>query len=165
MTGDNGAGATPGDRSDQTTRRGPYDPWRDVAANWPDLEIIERPLRGRLLGELRYPVIVLRAGTSAAQRRCTLAHEIVHLERGVTECGRWAAREELAVHLVASCRLLPIDLLAACIRDAGGTQHLAAVAQRADVDLDTLRLRLARLSAADCARIRTREVVDLWSVA
>ena len=65
-----------------------YDPWRDLAVHWPDVEVRIEPMTGSLLGVLRYPVIVLRAGTSAAQRRCTLTHEIVHLSAASTIAAR-----------------------------------------------------------------------------
>src|SRR4051812_11136095 len=98
-----------------------YDPWHDLAVNWPDVEIVIEPMGGRLLGVLRYPIIALRAGTSAAQRRCTLTHEIVHLERGVGDCGPWSGREELQVHREVARRLIPIDELAAAVRELGGS--------------------------------------------
>ena len=126
-----------------------YNPWRDLRDNWPEVRVVFEAMPGDLLGELRYPVLALRAGTSAAQRRCTLTHEIVHLERGVRDCGPWAAREERFVHDEAARRLLPLDLLATAIRDAGGTHDLAAIARALDVDSETLRLRLDLVTAAE----------------
>ena len=126
--------------------RSGYDPWTDLAENWPQIEVVVRPMRGTLLGELRYPVISLRAGTSSAQRRCTLTHEIVHLERGVTDCGLWAAREERRVDVAVAQRLLPIDLLVATYREGGGADQPGALARLADVDLDTWLLRLRTLT-------------------
>jgi hypothetical protein len=124
----------------------PYDPWADLARNWPDVEVVLEPMRGTLLGELRYPVIALRAGTSAAQRRCTLAHELVHLERGVTDCGPWAAREELAVHAAAARRLIRLDDLATAVRAAGPAPGAGVLAQALDVDRQTLTLRVEQLT-------------------
>ena len=131
----------------------PYDPWADVAGNWPGVEVVTEPMRGNLLGELRYPVIVLRAGTSAAQRRCTLAHELVHLERGVIDCGPWAAREELAVHAEAARRLIRLDDLVAAVRLAGPTPGAAALAAALDVDQQTLALRVERLTPRERAAV------------
>jgi hypothetical protein len=128
-------------------RSAPYDPWADLARNWPEVEVVIEPMRGDLLGELRYPVIALRAGTSAAQRRCTLAHEIVHLERGVTDCGPWAAREELLVHAEAACRLIRLEDLAVAMRATEAAP--AALAQALEVDVQTLRLRVDRLTSRD----------------
>jgi hypothetical protein len=145
-------------------RSGPYDPWDDARTNWPDVEIVLEPMSGRLLGWLRYPLIALRADSSPAQRRCTLAHELVHLERGVVECGPWATREELRVHREAARRLIPIEPLAIAVRTAGGTHDLAALARTLDVDRETLGLRLRELGPAD-RRLITRRMSDLWSVA
>ncbi len=143
----------------------PYDPWRDVSANWPEIEVVLQPMRGRLLGELRYPVIALRAGTSAAQRRCTLAHELVHRERGVRECGPWSAREELYVHREAARRLVTPRDLACAIRGLGGAEDIAALAQALDVDVQTARLRLELVTPAERAGIRAASASDLWGVA
>lgn len=134
----------------------PYDPWADVASNWPGVEVVIEPMRGTLLGELRYPVIALRAGTSAAQRRCTLAHELVHLERGVTDCGPWAAREELAVHDEAARRLIRLDDLAAAVRAAGPGSAATVLAQALEVDTQTLTLRVERLTPRERAMLRSR---------
>jgi hypothetical protein len=131
----------------------PYDPWADVAGNWPGVEVVIEPMRGSLLGELRYPVIALRAGTSAAQRRCTLAHELVHLERGVIDCGPWAAREELAVHAEAARRLIRLDDLTAAVRLAGPDPGAAVLAAALDVDQQTLALRVDRLTPRERASL------------
>jgi hypothetical protein len=136
------------------TRCAPYDPWADLADNWPEVEVVIEPMRGTLLGELRYPVIALRAGTSAAQRRCTLAHEIVHLERGVGDCGPWAAREELLVHAEAARRLIRLEDLAVAMRSVDASPP--ALAQALDVDLQTLSLRVDRLTARERRRLRGR---------
>lgn len=130
-----------------------YDPWHDLARNWPEVEVVIEPMGGRLLGVLRYPVIALRAGTSAAQRRCTLAHEIVHLERGVGDCGPWSGREELLVHREVARRLIPLADLAAAVRDLGGSAVLAELAQALDVDLETARLRLDMLTSEELTDI------------
>jgi Zn-dependent peptidase ImmA (M78 family) len=128
-----------------------YDPWLDLTVNWPEIEVVTEPMSGSLLGELRYPVIALRAGTSAAQRRCTLAHEIVHLERGVRDCGPWAAREEFAVHREAARRLISSGQLARALHELEGSDDIAALAQALDVDVETARLRLTLLTPAERA--------------
>jgi hypothetical protein len=142
-----------------------YDPWSELRTRWPEIEVVVRPMSGRLLGELRYPVIALRAGTSAAQRRCTLAHELVHLERGLGECGPWSGREELIVHTEAARRLVrPADLERA-LRDVGGDADLAALAVALDVDTETASLRLRMLDARERCRLRSRLRTDFWRVA
>jgi hypothetical protein len=130
-----------------------YDPWHDLTVNWPEVEVVIEPMGGRLLGVLRYPVIALRAGTSAAQRRCTLTHEIVHLERGVGDCGPWSGREELLVHREVAHRLISIADLAAAVRGLGGSAVLAELAQALDVDLETARLRLDMLTTDELSQL------------
>jgi hypothetical protein len=93
-------------------------------------------------------VIRLRAGTSAAQRRCTLAHELVHLERGISASGALGRREELFVHREAARRLLPFPILAAAVRALGEEADARSLARELDVDGETLEVRLAMLSEA-----------------
>lgn len=140
----------------------PYDPWLDLATRWPEVDVVLAPLPGRLLGELCYPVIILRAGTSAAQRRSTLAHEIVHLDRGVTDCGAWADREEQRVEAEAARRLIDITALDHALRELGGDDDPAALAHLLDVDRQLLRTRLRALTTAERHRLAP---VDGWSVA
>ena len=115
-----------------------------------------------LLGELRFPVIALRAGTSAAQQRCTLAHELVHLERGGSCGGPWSAREELLVHAEAARRLVPLTALADAIAEIGGDHDVGALARLLEVDTETARLRLRLLDAAERARLRAGLNPETW---
>ncbi|MEO8888786.1 MAG: ImmA/IrrE family metallo-endopeptidase, partial [Jatrophihabitantaceae bacterium] len=131
-----------------------YDPWRELRENWPEIEVVSEPMSGGLLGELRYPVIALRSGTSAAQRRCTLAHELVHLERGVIDCGPWSAREELRVHAEAARRLVGLTALARAMSELGGDHDVGALAGLVDVDQQTMRLRLRLLTPRERSRLR-----------
>jgi Zn-dependent peptidase ImmA (M78 family) len=140
-----------------------YDPWQDLRANWPEVRVALAPLGGRLLGELRYPLITLRAGTSAAQRRCTLAHELVHLERGVRECGPWAQREERLIEREVARRLIPLPALVTALRNVG-TEDRAALAAALDVDTQTLRTRLDQLSAEERRSVETALCAELWTV-
>ena len=142
-----------------------YDPWLDLLDNWPEVVVRLEALPGRLLGELCYPVIALRADSSPAQRRCTLTHEIVHLERGVRDCGPWLAREEWYVDREVALRLLPIGVLAPAIRDAGGVEDLTEIARQVDVDTQTLTMRLSLLTRSERARVRTYRMREIWSVA
>lgn len=146
-----------------------YDPWRDVQLNWPEVQVVIERMTGDLLGEARDggAVIALRAGTSAAQRRCTLAHEIVHLERGLRDCGQWLHREEQVVHRTAARRLITVAELVAAIRDLGGTDDPGALAQALDVDRETLSVRLAALDRNERRALRRAltRCAPLWAVA
>jgi hypothetical protein len=154
-------------RAEAATRR--YDPWQDLRLNWPWVRVVIERMTGDLLGEVRDggAMIALRAGTSAAQRRCTLAHEIVHLERGLHDCGQWLHREESAVHLTATRRLITAQDLVGAIRDLGGTDDRAALAQLLEVDTETLLLRLGSLNRSERLAVRRAlaRCAPLWSVA
>jgi hypothetical protein len=146
-----------------------YDPWLDVQQNWPGIRVVIETMSGDLLGEVRDggQVIALRAGTSAAQRRCTLTHEIVHLERGIFDCGPWSQREELLVHTTVAFRLIPSAALVAALRDLGGADDRPALAHLLDVDSETLQLRLSRITATERRMLRRAlaRQTPLWSVA
>jgi hypothetical protein len=146
-----------------------YDPWVDLAENWPHVRVVIEPMAGDLLGEVRDAglLIALREGTSEAQRRCTLAHELVHLERGIFDCGQWEHREELHVHSEVARRLISLSALIEAIRALGGSHDLPALGQHLDVDGDTLGLRFRLLSRAERVAIRRALVrqVPLWAVA
>jgi hypothetical protein len=147
----------------------PYDPWVDLRQNWPHVKVVIEPMTGDLLGEVRDDgrLIALRADTSAAQRRCTLTHELVHLERGILDCGPWLQREEDLVHAEVSQRLIPLSSLAAAIRELGGVDDPAAIANWLEVDSETLAVRLDRMRSAE-RRVLRRALArqsPLWSVA
>lgn len=154
MDTDHPCGATPVQR---------YDPWRHLQRDWPDVQVQVEPMPGRLLGWLRYPVIALRAGTSAAQRRCTLAHEIVHLERGVSDCGPWAAQEERQVHAIAARRLISWAELLRAVGEFGPTDD-RVLAHALEVDRETMRVRWQVLSQNERQTL-AEQSSELWSVA
>ncbi|UQX87983.1 hypothetical protein M6D93_17010 [Jatrophihabitans telluris] len=134
-----------------------YDPWQDLARNWPGVEALIEPLEDDLLGEIREfrdgrLQITLRANTTSGQRRCTLAHEIVHLERGLDDCGPWQSREESAVHEEVARRLIGLNALIDAARYTGDDH--AALAAALDVDQETLQLRLGLLTSAERRRLR-----------
>jgi hypothetical protein len=147
----------------------PYDPWRDANQNWPHTRVVIERMAGDLLGEVRDAgrLIALRAGTSHAQRRCTLTHELVHLERGLLECGPWSQRAEWLVHDEVARRLIPLGALAAAIRTLGTAEDLPALAQSLDVDSETLQLRFTRLDRSERRLLRRSLVLQapLWDVA
>ena len=55
--------------------------------------------------------ISLRRGMSGAQRRVTLAHELIHLERGPVCEGATARVDELLVESATALRLIPVAVL------------------------------------------------------
>jgi hypothetical protein len=145
-----------------------YDPWADLRENWPAVTVQLVPMAGDLLGEIRQggSVIALRAGTTPGQRRSTLAHEIVHLERGADDCGWWQPREERRVHAEAARRLISLDALDEAVRlTLPGDRR--SVASLLDVDLETLDTRLDNLRPAEVGLLRQllADAVDLCAVA
>lgn len=131
-----------------------YDPWAHAAGL--DLRIVFRELPGDLMGVYFHGpsrVIALDSRLTQAERRCTLAHELVHLERG--DDGRCASawhesKLEVQVHQVAARRLIhAADLALALILH----EHPADQADELWVDELTLAARLAGLSTAEALEI------------
>lgn len=104
-------------------RSGRWSPWAAAGAI-PNLEIRVADLPdetgGGVLRRSRDRVyIFLDRSLSQAERRCVLAHELVHLERGTNARCSWhapmwsavVAREELAVDRIVATRLVPLDEL------------------------------------------------------
>lgn len=99
-------------------------------------------------------VVTVDCRLSAAQRRCTLAHELVHVERGPVPADPWlAAREEAAVEAEAARRLIGIDALADAL---AWSSQPAEIADELWVDVQTLMVRVGGLSVAE------RRAVGLW---
>ena len=87
------------------------------------------------------------------ERRCTLTHELVHLERGPAPAeARARAREERIVDVIAARRLIPITALIDAYRwcPAG---HPAELAEELWVDIPTLRTRMATLDPFEVAEL------------
>lgn len=133
-----------------------YHPWRrlrelvEVTLHWHD----DGPA-----GWCRHSTqeVSLRRGLTQAERRSTICHEVVHLERGPAVRG-YGAREELEVSKEAARRLLPD------IRAVGEALAWATcVDEAADelwVDRGTLRVRLEHLHPAERAYLKRRLAED-----
>src|SRR5690606_8709146 len=85
-----------------------YSPWDDAAERHPDIHI-ERwdisPARGVWVASER--VILLDRGLDHTERRCTLAHELAHIDLGHTETHGWLrGRLESDANRLAARRLL-----------------------------------------------------------
>lgn len=101
--------------------------------------------------------VSLRRGMTQAERRSTICHELVHVERGPAVRG-YAGREELEVSKEAARRLLPD------IRWVGEalawSLDLDEAAEELWVDRGTLRVRLEHLHPAERAYLRRRLAHD-----
>lgn len=101
-----------------------YHPWRHLRDRHPDVHVVPRcELRPGVLGRWTPDGrLELSARSSQRQRRSSLAHEIVHLERGpVSRDPRLRDREERVVDEIAARRLIPLELLIDAIRWGQGT--------------------------------------------
>lgn len=135
-------------------------PWRQVRDL--NVEVRWQELDNRL-GECDSVarVIVLDPRQDQVERRCTLAHELVHMERGDTcllgtypDGDRQDARQEASVAREAARRLLPIRQLAQAFAVHG--EDLVAVADEVWVDEATLVARLDGLHPTERELIRRR---------
>lgn len=127
-----------------------YHPWRHLRSI-PDLRLSWADLPG-LLGIVRGRDITLATGQLQAERRCTLAHELVHVERGTAE-EPWCEREERHVDAIAARRLVPLDDLIEAVLWARNVHELA---EELWVDVATVQARLASLTAAERERVQAR---------
>lgn len=140
---------------------GGWNPWRalrereHVELQWRELPRDQRgywsPCGGRA-------VIVLATWLDRRARRCTLAHELVHDERGLTTSRMPAAlvaKEESAVEREVARRMVPRDELLTMIESAtelGEGLGVAEVVEAFDVDEDVARRALDDLRAIDLLR-------------
>lgn len=99
-------------------------------------------------------VVTVDCRLSAVQRRCTLAHELVHVERGPVPRDPWlAAREEAAVEAEAARRLIPLDALAGAL---AWSRRPDEVAEELWVDVQTLAVRIGGLSDVERVAVGLR---------
>lgn len=99
--------------------------------------------------------IWLHRDLTPAQRRCTLAHEVIHAARGDEKCADHVltARQERLVDEIAARLLIPLDALA----DALATDpHEPALCEALHVDVPTLAARLRYLTAEEVVHLQTR---------
>ena len=93
-----------------------------------------------------------------AERRCTIAHELIHLERGPAPDDPWLrAREERAVEAEAARRLITLDALADAL---AWSDRPVEVAEELWVDVQTLDVRVDGLNPAERAELDTRLTDD-----
>ncbi len=133
----------------------PHHPWRRFAelTDW-SLRWAELPpgVMGRTCHRTR--TVTLALGMSQAERRCTIAHETEHIERGpVTP--QQAPREELAVDRRVARLLIPsVHQLVEAMTWAGG--HLESAADALWVDDYLLTVRLRSLSDRERSYVNRR---------
>lgn len=110
-----------------------------------------RALRGVWLPTPGGARIVLAAWLDRRQRSCTLSHELVHDERGLTTADMppgLASKEEWHVARISAARLVPSVELEAVVRrivDCGDGVTAEAIAEEFDVTVDVAHLALVLL--------------------
>lgn len=139
-----------------------WHPWRHAAEHHPDVDIhCHRELPGNLWGltDFRLRTIWLCRRLRQVHRRCTLTHEIVHLERGpIPADPAAAAREERIVDEIAARRLITLPQLVDGLR---WTRERHQLAEHLWVDVATLNTRMATLDPIETAEI-DHALGDLW---
>lgn len=128
-------------------------PWRVLRDDWPHVDLHYATLPDGTWGLSDGHTIWLDEGLSQAERRCTLMHELVHLERGEHSCQDEATEE--AVHALVARRLIPWALLASAVVWA---EDILELADELWVDVETVEARLAHLHPSE--RIQLVEILN-----
>lgn len=139
-----------------------WNPWRHIGDSYPHIIVdTSRELPERVWGLQAGHNIWLCRRLNQVRRRCTLTHEIVHLERGPVPADPVGlAREERVVSQVAARRLISIDALADAL---SWTRDPHQLADTLWVDLPTLNARMAALDPLEVAELEHRlEGQWLW---
>lgn len=135
-----------------------YDPGHDAAVRYPDWRILRRPLHGTCYGFTvhRKKLIVIDRECTRGEWNSTVAHELVHLDRGdrCTLSSRVInERRELATWTEAARRLVdPDDVL----RVWHFGMHPVELADALNIDVATLRWWRQSLSSEDVDRLNGR---------
>lgn len=140
-----------------------YCPWRDLGNRFPGVHLAVHslaPARAAWLPVER--VLLLDRGLTVTQGRCTLAHEIAHMDLGhhPTGLGHFDRRQEREADGLAGRRLLPLDVLVEAIKSGW---DLPTAADELFVTVELLHDRMDRLHPAE--RHALRSARDLAEVA
>lgn len=137
-----------------------WHPWRHAGQHHPEVLIHTRfELPDKVWGLTSGQRIWLCKRLDQVRRRCTLTHELVHLERGpvpTDPVGR--AKEELAVSIEASRRLITITALTDALL---WTREPRELADALWVDYPTLQVRMDHLDPIEVAELE-HNVEDRW---
>lgn len=123
-------------------------PWADLTSR-PQLDLCWGGLPPGQLGATDGHRIWIATGLTVRERRCTLAHELVHIDLGLVSDVTWAAEQR--VRDVTARRLLPdIDAVASAL--AGGVD-MSTASDELWVTEDVLTDRLTTLADAERAML------------
>ncbi|WP_040386356.1 ImmA/IrrE family metallo-endopeptidase [Dermabacter jinjuensis] len=121
-----------------------YNPWDHLHVAFPDVRVEFTRLEGRCGETNGRDLIRLDKRLLQVERRCTLAHELVHLEAG--EGRACTASREREVNRVAAARLISLEALVAASRWA---RDPAELAEELWVTRSMLEARCETLTAAE----------------
>ena len=123
-------------------------PWADLTSR-PQLDLCWGGLPPGQLGATDGHRIWIATGLTIRERRCTLAHELVHIDLGLVSDVTWASEQR--VRDVTARRLLPdIDAVASAL--AGGVD-MSTASDELWVTEDVLTDRLTTLDDAERAML------------
>ena len=124
-------------------------PWSTLLPAHPNTDVWPtNSLPPTVLGCTDGTSIWLTVEQTVAEARCTLIHELIHLERGHSVCQPPDVEADVARE--AAQRLIPIDELADVLTQ---TRSDLEAAELLWVDVDTLRTRLAFLDDVERSRL------------
>ena len=129
-----------------------WNPWRHIGENYPHITVVrDIELPPQVWGMTDGQRIWLCKKLNQVRRRCTLTHEIVHLERGLVPVdARGLAREERAVDAEAARRLITLSELIDGLR---WTRDREQLAEHLWVDVPTLKARMDGLDPIEVAQL------------
>lgn len=129
-----------------------HDPWKHLATNHPDVRVVFDRLPGTICGQTDGETIWLDDRLTQAQRRVTLCHETIHIERGVQHVDDL---EERRVERLTAERMISTRHLVDALR---WHRHpsTAGLAETLWVDESTVRCRLETMTAAEQAAIERK---------
>ncbi|UQE73878.1 hypothetical protein MYK68_14175 [Gordonia sp. PP30] len=128
-----------------------WHPWRWLRDRYPDVVVLHTPLPAGRMGRLSGMEILLDHRLTQAERRCTLTHELVHIERRGAEHPSPAVEESLVEQETAR-RLITLGQLVDAFR---WLRHpdLPALAEHLWVDQQTALTRMQHLDPLEVAEI------------
>lgn len=126
-----------------------FNPWKYLGERLPHVDIVWTRMPGDLRGLTDGRIIWMDPRMTQAQRRCVVAHETVHCERGVPADGK----EERRVETIAARRLITLERLVDAL---AWSRHTGEVASELWVDVPMLVALAHSLTPAERAWIDTQ---------
>lgn len=123
-----------------------WHPWRTLAEHYPHIAVsCDHVLPRGVAGLIKGNTIWLCKSLTQAERRSTLTHELIHVDRGIAPVIH-RAREEHYVDVLAARRLIPLPAL---LRGLQWTNDDYELAEELWTDVHTVRVRRQTLTTAE----------------